>query len=95
MGDLESRHSTDWFDAPANIRRFIRAFYVLCALVLVGDIVHQTVSHRHLQGPDSLHTLEAIPGFYAVYGLVACVVLVVLAKYLLRPLVMRAEDYYD
>ncbi len=34
-------------------------------------------------------------GFYAVYGFVACVILVLGAKYILRPLVKREEDYYD
>ena len=95
MGDTDTQYSTDWFDAPQNIRRIIRGFYVLCGLVFVADIAHQTLSHRHEQAPKSLYALEALPGFYAVYGLVACVVLVVLAKYLLRPLVMREEDYYD
>jgi hypothetical protein len=34
-------------------------------------------------------------GFYAVYGFVACVLLVLVAKYILRPIVKRREDYYD
>ena len=34
-------------------------------------------------------------GFYGVFGFVACVVLVLVAKYILRPLVKREEDYYD
>ena len=34
-------------------------------------------------------------GFYAVYGFVACVVLVLVAKYILRPMVIRKEDYYE
>jgi len=38
---------------------------------------------------------EAWPEFFAVYGFVACVVLVIVAKYFLRPLVKRDEDYYD
>jgi hypothetical protein len=33
-------------------------------------------------------------GFYAIYGFVACVVLVVVAT-AMRRLVMRAEDYYE
>ncbi len=85
----------DWLDRPENIQKVIRGFYVLCALVILGDLVHQWLGHRHQQGPDSLAALEAIPGFYAVYGLVACTVLVILAKHLLRPAVMRDEDYYD
>ena len=84
-----------WLDDPANIKTFIRGFFVVCGLVLVADIVHQTVSHRHNQGPKVLYAIENVPGFYAFYGLVACVLLVVLAKYLLRPAVMRDEDYYD
>ncbi len=38
---------------------------------------------------------EEWPQFYAIFGFVACVVLVLIAKYILRPLVMREEDYYD
>jgi len=86
---------TYWLDSDANIKKVIRGFYIVCAVVIGADVVHQVVSHRHQQGPDSLAGIESIPGFYAVYGLVACTVLVYLAKYLLRPAVMRDEDYYD
>jgi hypothetical protein len=34
-------------------------------------------------------------GFYAVYGFVAGVLLVLIAKHILRPAVKRDEDYYD
>lgn len=34
-------------------------------------------------------------GFYAIFGFVACVLLVLVAKYVLRPIVKRQEDYYD
>ena len=34
-------------------------------------------------------------GFYAVFGFVACVALVLAAKHVLRPIIMRGEDYYD
>ncbi len=37
---------------------------------------------------------ENIPAFYAMYGFVACVLLVVLAKWM-RKVVMRKEEYYD
>ena len=84
-----------WLDKPENIKKVIRGFYIVCGLVILADVLHQVISHRHLQGPESVHGIEAIPGFYAVYGLVACTVLVYLAKYLLRPAVMRDEDYYD
>jgi hypothetical protein len=34
-------------------------------------------------------------GFYAVFGFVAFVVLIITAKYILRPIIKRKEDYYD
>jgi hypothetical protein len=99
QSNAESTEDVDeksyWLDRPENIKKVIRGFYVLCALVIIGDVLHQWLGHRHQQGPDTLSAIEAIPGFYAVYGLVACTVLVVLAKHLLRPAVMRDEDYYD
>ena len=38
---------------------------------------------------------EEWPGFYAVFGFIAFVVLILAAKYILRPIIKRKEDYYD
>ncbi|PLX47184.1 MAG: hypothetical protein C0613_14810 [Desulfobulbaceae bacterium] len=38
---------------------------------------------------------EEWPGFYALFGFVASVLMVLVARYLLRPIVKREEDYYD
>ena len=76
---------THIFDNPANVRRVLVLLYVVCTLLLLADFV----LHRHVE-----HPLESLPGFYAVYGFVGCVSLVVVAKEL-RRLVMRPEDYYD
>jgi hypothetical protein len=40
------------------------------------------------------HSWENLPAFYAVYGFVACVLLVLIAKEM-RKVIMRKEDYYD
>ena len=45
--------------------------------------------HKH--GPFAI---EHVWGFYAIYGFVACVGLVLAAK-LLRVILMKPEDYYD
>lgn len=74
-----------FFDKPENVKRVLYGFYFICALLVVVDFL----VHRHI-GLD----WEKIPAFYAMYGFVACVLLVVLAK-LMRKLVMRKEDYYD
>jgi hypothetical protein len=41
-----------------------------------------------------MHEWEQLTGFYAIFGFVACVMLVLGAKQL-RNIVMRKEDYYD
>jgi len=38
---------------------------------------------------------ENWPGFYGVFGFISCVVIVVIARYGLRPLVKRGEDVYE
>lgn len=74
-----------WLDRPSNVDKLVYGFYVVCALFLVADIL----VHKH--GPFEI---EHIFGFYAVFGFVACVVLVLIAK-ALRRVLMRPEDYYD
>ena len=74
------------FDNPKNVKILLRCFYCsLLVLLIVEFFLHK---HPHF-------TWEGWPEFYAVYGFVACVVLVVVAKYILRPLVKIREDYYD
>jgi hypothetical protein len=55
-------------------------------LLLIVDIFY----HKH-----TIFAWEGYFGFYSVYGFVACVILVIVAKYVLRPMVMRKEDHYD
>lgn len=74
-----------FFEKPRNIRIIMFSFYALC-IVLVGL---DFVVHRHIYV-----SFDEIPAFYAIYGFVACVLLVVLAK-LMRLIVMRHENYYD
>lgn len=73
------------FDKPENVDRLLKAVYVICGLLFVLDFI----IHRH-----SIRDWEALPGFYAIYGFLAFVVLVVIAK-LMRKLLMRKENYYD
>lgn len=83
MSDMQDRRHL--FDEPRNVRRVVRGLVAAC-LVLVGlDLV----LHRHVD-----HPWEGLFGFYALYGFVACVLLVLLAKEL-RKLLMRDEDYYE
>ena len=67
------------------LRRILTGFYIACALVFVLDFI----IHRHVY-----HPWENLLFFYCVFGFVACVILVVVAKWMRKPL-MRSEDYYD
>ena len=73
------------FDNPRNVKTALRILYAICAGLFLIDLVY----HRHV-----LHGWEELFGFYAVYGFVACVILVLVAKEM-RKLLMRKEDYYD
>ncbi len=66
-------------------RRVLYTLYSLCAVLLLADLFY----HRH-----SVHPWDSWWGFYAVYGFVGCVLLVLVAR-LLRRVVKRPEDYYD
>ncbi|MBF0590135.1 MAG: hypothetical protein HQL53_13520 [Magnetococcales bacterium] len=73
------------FDNPKNVRFVVRALVGICLLLFLLD----AVLYRHL-----VHPWEGIFGFYAIYGFVGCVLLVLLAKEM-RQVVMRAEDFYE
>ena len=73
------------FDKPEYVNRLLRGFYAVCGILFVLDFV----LHRHMT-----HDWEHLPGFYAIFGFVACVVLVLVAKEI-RKVVTRREDYYD
>ncbi|MCF6199451.1 MAG: hypothetical protein L3J67_08655 [Hyphomicrobiaceae bacterium] len=67
------------------MKLLLAVFYTICVLLVVADFL----IHRHIT-----MEWEKIPAFYALYGFVACVLLVVVAK-LMRKIVMREENYYD
>ena len=73
------------FDNPRNVTFLVRTLYLVCFLLVVLDFV----VHRH-----TTHDWDQLPGFYAIYGFLAYIVIVVGAQQL-RRLVMRKEDYYD
>ena len=82
-----------YFDKPENVRRFIRGFFISCVVFVLFDVVF-FFHHKHLSFGHGEMPVEGWFGFYALYGFVACVLLVLVAKQL-RKILMRDEDYYD
>ena len=74
-----------WFDNKQNVKKIITTLVVICLVLFVSDAFYQ--KHPYF-------TVESIFGFYAIYGFVMCVALVLVAKWI-RKFVMRVEDYYD
>jgi hypothetical protein len=73
-----------WLLRRANIRKLWLAFFAILSLTLVADLfVHQ---HQYFKIEDSF-------GFFAWYGFIACVAMVLFAK-LLGVFLKRPENYY-
>jgi hypothetical protein len=85
-----SDHGTDdrshWLDHRKNVKKVIYALYTVCALTALCDLFRYK-HHLHFD-------FEYWPGFYSIFGFVACVALV-LAATQLRKVLKRDEDYYD
>jgi len=85
MADTPKTEKTYWLDRSENVTKLYRTVWAIgIALVAAGLAVHW---HEEF-------TFANWFGFFAIFGFVACVTLVVSAKGL-RRLVKRPEDYYD
>ena len=74
-----------FLDSAANRIKVRKYFYIsLCVLLIVDFFIPK---HGHFPW-------ETAPEFFAVYGFIACVSLIFIAK-ILRRIVKRKEDYYD
>ncbi len=81
MGDNQNL-----FDKPGTLKKILRIFFAsLVVLVVIDLFVHK---HPYF-GFDGRHS------FYGAYGFVACVLLVLVARFILRPIVKRKEGHYD
>ena len=75
-----------FFDKPKNVKIFMGVFYLSVVVLIAVDFFIP----KHPYFP-----WEQYPSFYGAYGLVGCVGLVLGAKYILRKIVKREENYYD
>jgi hypothetical protein len=70
-----------------STRRLLTVFFSLCVLILLVDPL---VPRHH-----AVFVWENWPGFYGAFGFVSYVVLVMTAKLVLRPLVIRPQEDED
>ncbi len=82
---MRPKKELTFLDSEENQLKVRKYFYVSLVVLLIIDFF----LHKHVH-----FSWENAPCFYAVYGFIACVSLIFVAK-LLRLLVKRGEDYYD
>lgn len=68
--------------------KVIRAivFVFMAALIIIDFFMPR----HHIYFP-----WDNIPGFYAVFGLVTCVLIIIFSKWLGKVWLQKKEDYYD
>lgn len=79
------KKESDFFDRP-KVRKTLA---IIFAVTFIGLLVADFFMHKH-----PYFSLDGVPTFNAVFGLIGSLALVIIAKYL-RPLIEREEKYYD
>jgi len=82
---MKLKKELTFLDSQKNRNRVRFYFYISLVVLLIADFF----IHKHGHFP-----WETRPEFFAVYGFIACVSLIFIAK-ILRFIVKRKEDYYD
>lgn len=74
----------------ARLKTVIRICYVVLMLLVLLDALPFIVDKHHA------HTqAEHLPGFWSVFGFVACTLIIFLSKGYGHAGIMTREDYYD
>ena len=81
----QSNQKQHLFDKPRNVSRLLMVLYIICTLLFILDFF----LHRH-----EVHEWDSITGFFAIFGFMAYVTIVLVSEQL-RKIVKRKEDYYD
>ena len=74
----------------SRLKTVIWVCYGVLALLVVIDALPFLVDKEHA------HTqVEHIPGFWSLFGFVACTLIIFLSKWYGHAGIMKREDYYD
>jgi len=73
-----------------RLKTVVFVCYVVLALVVLMDAIPAIVDKEHA------HTsIEHWPGFWAVFGFVGCVLIIIASKWFGHAGIMVREDYYE
>ena len=76
---------------PIRCKRIKRWFYVGLVVVAGAETVLPLIFH----GAHSHFSFEGWPAWGSLYGLISCVAIIVVSKFIGKVWLMRREDYYD
>lgn len=68
----------------------VRVCLVALAVLVLVDAIPGVVDKEHAHTP-----LERWPGFWALFGFLGCVMLILVSKWFGHCGIMKDEDYYD
>ena len=89
-----------------NLKTVVLSCYAVLALVVVADVVRALTTHG-AEAPTPaepavygfwatlFHVAETVPGFWTVFGILGCVLLVIVSKAIVGSVVSKPEDFYD
>jgi len=73
-----------------RLKTVVRVGLAALAVLILLDAIPAIVDKEHA------HTsVEQFPGFWAVFGFVGCVILILVSKWFGHRGIMTREDYYD
>ena len=90
---LEADGKKRIWDDPANVKRLLKFFFLLCGIFFILDLIF-FFTHKHSDFKHGVFSFDGWFGFFSVYGFISCSLIVIIAKEL-RKVLMRSEDYYD
>ena len=78
-------------ETPEGRSRLTRWSYITLAVIVVVEIAAPYVLHdEHAE-----FAFEFLPAWGSVYGLISCVAIIIVSKWLGKLWLMRDENYYD
>ncbi len=76
-----------YFENPEWLKKAKITFLILLALLLIADV---SIPKEHAVLPG-----ESLPGFYAVFGLVATLLIIIVSKLLGTLFISKQEGFYN
>jgi hypothetical protein len=80
-----------YLEDPVRLTRMKRWFYAGLAAIALSEVA----APRLFDAEPAHFWFEDVPAFGSVYGLVSCILIIVVSKLLGKLWLMRPENYYD